>query len=369
METKRRKKHRWWFAPLAFSIATVAALLVCEVVLRVYVTSRGWTANCYITGDAFFVPDPFSGHTLRPNLRLRSSTYDITVNSLGMRGPEIAVEKPAGIKRIAILGASSVFGYLVPDGEDSCRVLEELLVERGQECQVINAGVPGFNMQQVTARFNWQVTPLQPDIVIVYLGWNDIVSLISEDPYAERFLVRPAPSLATRIMIHSTLYGLLRYRLFPPSAARFVPKGDQRSITPAGAAAFRERLETLLETTERSGAAVIVCTQVMAAHPEAPQELSNYLGDNEEQIKLTREIGPWVSEELQTIAKNHQLHFIDAKIEIPPDATVLGDAIHLTRKGHEQLAELWCDELLQHELRNEPSSPLDPAATDTKPIQ
>ena len=79
--TQRRRRRRRFFAFLSVIIGLLLALFFAEVALRLYVASRGWTPNCYVTGLAFFVPHDKAGHTLRPNLRLNSSSYDVAVNS------------------------------------------------------------------------------------------------------------------------------------------------------------------------------------------------------------------------------------------------------------------------------------------------
>lgn len=112
-------------------LGTAFAAVVVEITLRLYVATRGWTPNGYVTGLVFFVPHPTAGYSLRPGLRLKSSSSEVRVNSLGLRGPEVEREKTEGMARIAVLGGSSVFGYWVRDGEDSCRQLERQLQAEG----------------------------------------------------------------------------------------------------------------------------------------------------------------------------------------------------------------------------------------------
>ena len=44
-------------------------------------------------------------------------SYELNINSLGLRGAEITPDKPAGIRRVAVLGDSFVWGIGAADDE------------------------------------------------------------------------------------------------------------------------------------------------------------------------------------------------------------------------------------------------------------
>lgn len=344
VKNRQRKNRRRWFALGAFVCGLFAASLVAEVILRVYVAGRGWTPNCYATGQVFFIPDPQTGHTLRPGLKMRSSTYDISVNRAGFRGPEISLSNPSGAKRVAVLGGSSVFGYLVPDGQDSCRVMERLVQHTNTPIEVINAGVPGFNLRQCRYRYESQVAQYSPETVILYLGWNDTPFLVA-DQVAPANKLPPAPSFWTRTLARSTLYGFLRFRLFPARSPQFAPPASaETKITEAGSAAFVQDLKALLDSIRSSGATPVISTQVMAASAHCTG-LEQYLGSDREQIEANRQIGQWISDTLRKTAEQQHVQLIDCAGQLGCDASLLGDAIHLTKVGHEKVAELWVREL------------------------
>lgn len=329
---------------LALLFGFVVGLLVCELGLRIHVARRGWTANCYVTGLAFFVPDAQAGYTLRPGLRLKSSTYDVTVNSLGLRGPEIDSEKASESVRIAVLGGSSVFGYLVPDGQDSCRALESLLQERLGSVDVLNAGVPGYNMRQCRFRYESQIAPLDPDWVILYLGWNDMPFLLGPES-AARERTPPAPPWMERCLANSVLYGFLRYRIFPPPTPRFAPPPESSlRITTEGSAAFKADLQMLIDAIRSSGATPVISTQLMASGPSA-EGLDTYLGDSPDQIEASRTIGAWITTTMKEFAETNEVQLIDCAAQVPCNPVTLGDAIHLTERGHRMVAEAWASGL------------------------
>jgi len=98
---------------------------------------------------------------------------EMTVNKLGLRGPEVAREKPAGTLRLLGLGDSFTFGVGVGEEHTFLRRLEGRLAGQ-RPVEVLNAGTQGYNTrdQQVTLENRWLA--LTPDIVLVVFYLNDI---------------------------------------------------------------------------------------------------------------------------------------------------------------------------------------------------
>lgn len=326
-------------------VALLIAVMLAEVVLRIYVAARGWTPNCYAGSVQLLVPDETNGYRLARDFHLRSGVYQITTNDRGLRGPAIATSKPAGATRIAILGGSSVFGYLVADGQEAARLLEVKLRQAGRDVEVINAGVPGYNLFQTTHRYKELVRPLAPDIVVLYLGWNDLKYAVSDEPAAARHRRGNAAPGWERLLAHSTLYGLIRYRLLSPPAT-FAPTAATRpEPTEAGAKQFRENMHQLLKEIRADGAQPVIVAQVMAAQPAASPEVRRFLGASEDQQQQNAALGQWLHNTLEEIAGEEGVPFIDAFEMIPASGEYLGDAIHLTQAGEERLAELLAERL------------------------
>ncbi len=348
MTTRARSlsvKRKRIFIALAAFLGLISAAMLSEVALRVYLASRGWTPNCYVTSYALLTSDAEAGYTLRKSVQVKSSGYHIRLNSLGLRGPEISKTKPAGVTRIAVLGGSSVFGYLVPEGEDSCRVMEDSLRQQGIAVEVLNAGVSGYSITQCRHRYQDVIAPLRPDIVMLYLGWNDSPFLIATPEQTGLTKTLPAPPWLNRMLARSTLYGFLRFRLFPEPTPVFAPPQSSNSaITDAGAEGFRSDYIALLEAVKASGARPVISTQVMASN-ERCEGLEGYLGDTPRQQQANRAIGQWITRTVRELAIEHQLLLVDCDQEIPCNVSTLGDTIHLTKEGHRQVAELWAESI------------------------
>jgi lysophospholipase L1-like esterase len=160
---------------------------------------------------------------LRPNLTIDTTDnpriFDVRTNALGLRGPEVAREKAAGVTRVLCVGDSCTFGSGA-GAEDTwpaqlARLLKEQVVEArelpGLESEelgpfeVLNAGVPGYSSYQGRRYLETEGFDLDPDVVVFALGFNDSFqarpgprrrfadgNYLSDREYAE--LDRQAPS-------------------------------------------------------------------------------------------------------------------------------------------------------------------------------
>ncbi|HUY32757.1 MAG TPA: GDSL-type esterase/lipase family protein [Pirellulales bacterium] len=340
-KSARRGRWRWLKLCLPF-----VALVAGELTLRVYTWCRGWTPNCYAAQLRLFRPNEEIGTDLRPGFHMRSGVYSITINSLGLRGPEISREKARGVVRVAIVGESSAFGYLVDDADVAARRLEANLRARGLEVEVLNAGVPGYNLFHSTVRYREVVAPLAPDVVLVYLGWNDLAYVVRGPSELDRFRVRPVAPGWERLLGQSTLYGLVAYRLLGASARMMPSQIGGTRPTESGAAAFHANLARLADLVGASGARLVVCAQATAAHPHVSPRLAAVLAHSEEDRSDVIWMGMWLRDREREFAAERHVPFLDAYDAIPPTEEFLADYIHLTVAGERELAEFWTRKLL-----------------------
>lgn len=318
-------------------LGVLLSLWLGEGLLRLYLTSQGLTPTCYAASVLMFQPHPVNGFELSPGFRLRSRVLSVSINAVGLRGAEVTPDKPPGTQRVALLGESAAFGYFVSDDECAAALVQERLRERGLAVEVLNGAVPSYDLRQLLVRYQERIRPLQPDVVVLYLGWNDLRQVSFE---VEPTPGPPRPSAWERRLAQSSLYGLVRYRLCPPSP-QFVPSPSAPlTLTDAGKRRFEERLERLAELVAQTPARLVVCAQAMAAHPDAPADIRRELGASPERRQQLIAWGGYLHETLQQFARRHGAPFVDAYVEIPPTYDYLGDAIHLTSLGEERLAAL-----------------------------
>jgi len=101
---------------------------------------------------------------------------EYSINSLGLRGPEITADKPAGTFRILGVGDSITFGIGVRDNETYLRQIETALNAQYHDhprFEVLNSGVQGYNTRDEVIALEHRWLPLQPDLVVIFFYLND----------------------------------------------------------------------------------------------------------------------------------------------------------------------------------------------------
>jgi lysophospholipase L1-like esterase len=108
--------------------------------------------------------------------------YTFTANSLGLRGPERSLDKPAGTRRIAVIGDSFIAGYGVADQEVLTVHLEQLLnAEFTPPTEVINVGRSGSSTVREYDLYRLVARRFSPEIVILaYFLGNDLREVVEE---------------------------------------------------------------------------------------------------------------------------------------------------------------------------------------------
>ena len=98
----------------------------------------------------------------------------ITINSLGFRGSEFDLIKNDEIYRIIILGGSTLFGAgASSDTTTIPAFLEKEFHKNNYNVEIINAGVASADSFEEAYKIRYMYKKFQPDLFIVYDGWND----------------------------------------------------------------------------------------------------------------------------------------------------------------------------------------------------
>ncbi len=156
------------------------------------------------------------------------------INSLGFRGPEVRVEKdPQGL-RIVCLGGSTTFDIgSIGNAKPWPQVLEDELRRRftDSSIEVLNLGIPGSTSLDSFIDLQMRVLQLQPDLLIVYQGLNDVIfSVPPPRVNTELYPLESAPrsSFIRWLRIHSVLYAKTEGKLTVLIRGLFNGSGEDR---------------------------------------------------------------------------------------------------------------------------------------------
>ena len=173
-------KRQTTFALVAVALAFLFALVVAEVVLRIYAaTARDMFAHLLRADpyDVMVEPHGVEGYRPRPG---REFTYPngtaSNINQSGFRGPEPARDRAPGTLRVLLFGGSTTHGWGVNDDQSVDQHMRELLAVRFPErrFEVINLAFDGYDSWQIVQRLRTDGLPLDPDVIIVNTGVNDV---------------------------------------------------------------------------------------------------------------------------------------------------------------------------------------------------
>ncbi len=158
----------------------VVALLLAEAGFRVYAMSGTATATRLAAWDPYKVlvePHGYRGYRQKPNSTFRyyNGTFAST-NALGFRGPVVSIPKDPSVFRILLLGGSATHGWGVNDNETIDAYMRDLLRVRypNRTIDVVNLAFDGYDSYQLLERLRSDAIQLQPDLIIVNTGINDV---------------------------------------------------------------------------------------------------------------------------------------------------------------------------------------------------
>lgn len=290
---------------LQLAIILAVAVVLLELMLRAI----------GLTSLALYMDDPESGYRLKPNQDARYLNNRIRINGWGVRDPrDFQVKKP-DILRVLVLGDSVTWGGL---REPQGNLFTSLLEFKLPRSEVINGGVNGYSIAQMTALYRARLSELAPDVVVVVAIPRDFTRppksrLAFESVSFPRKQPRLAISAALEICRYTahTRWGW-DWAHLPPVAEPVGPALEKEEC-------IQQNLEALIDLARRL----------------------------QEPMRLLLVIAPYLAgpfnEELPTgVFEALHLHRIrtvnlNARIRVEPELFV--DGVHLSSYGHAKVAD------------------------------
>ncbi len=205
-----------------------------------------------------------------------------SMNSLGLRGPEVSAKRPEGVLRVVAVGASEMFGQSESPDKEFPRQLEDSLRVRldrvpGQPfrgVEVLNAAFFGMSLPTVIQDLHRRLIRFEPQVILLYPTTAQYLS--SAVPRAAEPVAGGAPPPDPRWALHPRAFGRLREQLkrLAPSALRDWlwrreyaaatakhPPGWRFDTVPADRIeAFEQDVRTFIGTARSAGAEPVLAT-------------------------------------------------------------------------------------------------------------
>lgn len=309
-------------------------------------------------GTVRLVLDPALGFRLAPG----HASPGVSVNSLGLRGPEASRRKAPGTYRIVLTGGSVSFGWGA-SSDAACLAprLQALLSTPDRPVEVLNAGCPAYTLTQEALWLTVELLDLEPDLVVSLTGHNDLWDAYSGDALFSHELFRQLEQRleeARRLgpaLVHATALGRRLSRKLAPGPAQGVPEGveERRAEAERRFAGLARRMALLCEGRLLLALQPDYLCAAPEARPAVEREqveafLRSYLVDREGFSRYHRAMRAGQARALPALAAlgARGVDLGDALAAAPAHAFT--DLVHLTDRGTELLAERLAREVRAH---------------------
>ena len=279
-------------------------------------------------------------------------------NSLGYRADEFTVEKPSNVFRIVALGGSSTYDIRIEDNEKTFTAqLQKLLTEEYgyQNVEVINAGVPGYNSWEILINLEFRVLDLNPDLVIIYEGTNDVHARLVE-PSAYRgdnsgrrqpWHLPPVPPwehsallrIVSRMMNFTRQVSVDDFASSPTFLSwPFEYRLDEDGADPGNILEknrpiyFQRNLENMFAIAKEHGVEVLFSTWAYSPYLNDYASKDYYQQGFQENNEVVKEV-----------ANRHHVPLFDFAAVMPQDARYWADGRHVNESGALEKAALFAE--------------------------
>ncbi len=309
---------------------------------------------------------PHPRYRFLPNI---TTAGRMVVNEFGLRGPPLALARPAGAIRVGFLGASTTvsqayFAFSYPE-----RVVHWLnrwaahhnLAARFEG---LNMGRYGMMSSDIAAIVRDELLPLDPDLAVFYEGANHFFSVNGmvdpwirpraridpNDPVAAHVL--PAflrSSLRTAELTDRALNGFStageplkpRYRLKWPAGVDEQSPDPAHPDLPLDLTRVFSDLETIRRTLDSSGARLLMSSFVwmaagdLALSPARHRYLYEQLNTMLWPLRYAdiRRMADFQNRAYRRWASDRKLDFLDVAADFPLDPGLFVDGVHMTEDG------------------------------------
>ena len=279
----------------------------------------------------------------------------IRINSLGFRGSDFSPAKAAGTTRIICLGESSTFGFFDRDSFTYPALLQRVFPDhRGDDSarvEVINAGIPQANSDNIRAMLKGEILGYDPDVITVYAAYNDVTPM--DQNTVQRVLNWLHGHFAAYVALKHVVSALggpelhSRWASFVPAASaeyvhRQIALHERR---------YEDNLRAIYQLTTSHRAQLVFIRQPVNYSHDLADRGKSYQEKVNEANKVLATTGKLSAEQtsflihaaligvLDRLAREYAVPEVDNIAILDAHPEYFASKVHLTEDGNEALAE------------------------------
>jgi lysophospholipase L1-like esterase len=268
-------------------------------------------------------------------------------NQLGIRRKRALGKKLPGQIRVLVVGGSTTFGERIPEEERTWPYLLEVELRKalGPRTEVVNAGVPGYNVVENLLHYLLLLDGLDPDVVVLAVGLNDVhPRLVGElwpdyrnlrVPWRGNVIPEPIEALRwSRLYRYFFLRGLSfkEQHIYEVVARPWPPESTfAAQLRRNGAGIYRRHLENFVLLVQARGRKAVLVPQPFFAAESWEEHFAPAVEEH-------NEIGRRVASELGAV-------YLERSAALMTAADAFDDC-HFTEAGSAKYARALAQELL-----------------------
>ena len=362
VEQMNRPERRGWLAAFVkWSAFAVIASVMCEVGARL---------DDWFFEDVPVLASPSVNHLFSsdetgmrhgiPGARWKK----VRLNNLGLRGPDVPVERRADCRRWMFLGASETFGDPAQSNREFPARVLALSVNPVDSCpEVLNTAFPAFDVRAITRYYQFYMAQYRPDTVFIYppthFYLGDVAPRNTQPP-AQPAVVQLAapPSLLERSRFFERLKDTAEVPAFLQKrrVQRWITSAEQghdanwrfTTVPAERLDMLAEDLRALIELVRASGAEPVLLTHaVRVAAPPRPEDSTDlyamrvYLPRATEEVIARFEYA--AAERTRAVASETGTRLVDVAQQLSGRREQFVDLVHFAPSGHDEVAHLIVD--------------------------
>lgn len=348
---------------MSFLVLAAALVLVADMAFRIgyrlYVGAPYWPLPRVPFERVYVEPHPYLPFVYKRHFQTEKNGpasyplhsgqfyfgHYITNNLRFLNGPngsrDVTIPKPDGLFRVNCIGASTTGNYIEYEGQAFSYPMElENILKSTLDVpvEVNNCGQGGYNSADILVRFALQVIDTQPDVVVIYHGYNDIKAYLTSEfesdyshslrnlgeTYWKFALAAKIPYIPVKFLnflVNEWLPGNIRNSLLEQvSKGKFDPNLDPS----LGLRTYERNLQHIIDLCSCNDIHVVLSTYCHLLHDSIKDEPLHQL-----YARIVRE----ENDVIRRLAKKNDLPLVDNAVLVPNDERYFVDSVHFTPAG------------------------------------